>query len=29
VRGFGEPFDGVESPIPLAGNLGHRPRRLV
>jgi hypothetical protein len=29
VGGFGEPFDGVESPVPLAGELGHRPGGLV
>jgi hypothetical protein len=29
VRGFGEPFDGVEPPVPLAGELGHRSSGLV
>jgi hypothetical protein len=29
VGGFGEPFDSVESPVPLTGELGHRPGGLV
>src|SRR5690348_10976009 len=29
VRGFGEPLDHAESPVPLGGELGHRPGGLV
>src|SRR5215813_12585937 len=29
VRGFGEPFDRGEPPVPLGGELGHGPGRLV
>ena len=29
VGGFGEALDGVEPPIPLPGDLGHRPGGLV
>src|ERR1700730_17072090 len=28
VHGFGEPFDRVESAVPLAGEVGHRPGGL-
>src|SRR5207247_371747 len=29
VGGLGEAFDGVEPPIPLPGDLGHRPGGMV
>src|SRR6266567_5455875 len=29
VRGFGEPFDRAESPVPLGGELSHSPGGLV
>jgi hypothetical protein len=29
VRGFGEPFDGREPPVPLRGLIGHSPGGLV
>ena len=29
VRGFGEPFDRAESPVPLSGELSHSPGGLV
>ena len=29
MRGFCEPFDRGEAPVPLGGDLGHRPGGLV